>query len=176
MLSFRPTPLDHPDARRLLTELDRYYLEVYGGSDPEPLDARTFEPPHGCFLVGYRGEEAVTCGGWHRVGPEGDPMLQPGDAELKRIFVIAAERGNGHARALLAELERSAAAAGIARMVLVTGTPQTEAVMLYPAAGYTPIRPYGYYRDVPLTLAFAKALPPGHAVPGIDRRESSTAR
>jgi ribosomal protein S18 acetylase RimI-like enzyme len=49
------------------------------------------------------------------------------------MFVVAAHRGRGHARAVLAELERSAAAAGRRRTVLETGTRQPEAIALYKA-------------------------------------------
>ena len=48
-------------------------------------------------------------------------------------------RGRGHARAVLAELERSAAAAGRRRTVLETGTRQPEAIALYTSSGYVPM-------------------------------------
>ena len=66
----------------------------------------------------------------------GDPELRDGDAEIKRMYVIAAHRGRGIARAVLAELERTAAAAGRRPMVLETGDRQPEAVALYTSSGY----------------------------------------
>ena len=40
---------------------------------------------------------------------------------------------------MLAELERTAAAAGIARLVLNTGPEQPEAIALYEECGYVPV-------------------------------------
>ena len=77
------------------------------------------------------------------------------------MFVVAAHRGRGHARAVLAELERSAAAAGRRRTVLETGTRQPEAIALYTSSGYVPMTSFGVYRDSPNCRCFAKALPPG---------------
>ncbi len=57
------------------------------------------------------------------------------------MFVPAGHRGRGFARAVLAELERIAAAAGRRRTVLETGTRQPEAIALYTSAGYTPVEP-----------------------------------
>ena len=76
------------------------------------------------------------------------------------MFVVAAHRGRGHARAVLAELERSAAAAGRRRTVLDTGTRQPEAIALYTSSGYVPMTTLGVYRDSPNCRCFAKALPP----------------
>ena len=53
------------------------------------------------WLVVYEGDSAVACGGLRPLGP--------GVAEIKRMFVTARARGRGHARTLLAELERLAA-------------------------------------------------------------------
>jgi GNAT superfamily N-acetyltransferase len=55
-----------------------------------------------------------------------ESVLRDWDAEVKRMFVVAAQRDRGHARAVLAELERSAAAAGRRRAVLETGTRKPE--------------------------------------------------
>ena len=53
------------------------------------------------------------------------------------MFVLAAP-GAGYGRAVLAELERTAAAAGRRRVVLETGTRQPEAIALYTSGGYSP--------------------------------------
>ena len=69
--------------------------------------------------------------------------LRDGDAEIKRMYVVASHRGRGIARAVLAELERAAAAAGRRRMVLETGDRQPEAVALYTSSGYRPVDRFG---------------------------------
>ena len=79
-------------------------------------------------------------------------------AEIKRMYVVPAARGAGHARTVLAELERTAAEAGIEALVLETGLRQPEAIELYTSSGYTPVRPFGLYRDSPLNRCFGKRL------------------
>ena len=85
----------------------------------------------GAWLVGYDGDAAVACGGLRR--------LAPGIAEIKRMFVTAPARRRGHARALLAELERLAAQDGCARVRLYTTEVLLEARALYTASGYRPV-------------------------------------
>jgi GNAT superfamily N-acetyltransferase len=75
------------------------------------------------------------------------------------MFVLLTHRGWGYARAVLAELERTAAAAGRRRAVLETGTRQPEAIALYTSAGYLPIARFGVYRDAPNSRCYAKDLP-----------------
>ena len=59
---------------------------------------------------------------------------------------------------MLAELERTAAAAGHEVVVLETGTAQPEAMALYVSAGYDPIDGFGHYAGRPLSRAFRKQL------------------
>lgn len=85
-------------------------------------------------------------------------MLRVGDAEIKRMYVVPDARGKGHARALLAELERTARRRGRTRMVLETGTEQPDAVQLYRSSGYTPIPTFGPHRTDDRSRCFAKPL------------------
>ena len=68
------------------------------------------------------------CGGYRSLGPE--------VGEIKRMFVTAGARRQGHARRLLAELERRAATQGARRMRLLTTEVLREARALYASAGY----------------------------------------
>jgi GNAT superfamily N-acetyltransferase len=83
------------------------------------------------WLVLYDGDAAVACGGLR--------PLRPGVSEIKRMFVTAAARGQGHARALLAELERLAVQDGRERVRLYTTEVLREARALYGASGYRPV-------------------------------------
>jgi GNAT superfamily N-acetyltransferase len=74
------------------------------------------------------------------------------------MFVTASARGRGFARAILAELERTAAAAGRRRAVLETGTGQPEALALYRSSGYRAIESFGVYQNEPESRCFAKDL------------------
>jgi GNAT superfamily N-acetyltransferase len=140
---------DHPDAARLIAEVQREYVTRYGSGDDSPVDPDEFAAPKGVFLVGYLGGVAVACGGWRSHGS---------DAEIKRMYVAAAMRGKGLARAMLAELERTALAAGHRRMILETGMRQPEAVALYRSTGYTGIPAFGHYADAPLSIHLGKPL------------------
>jgi ribosomal protein S18 acetylase RimI-like enzyme len=157
-LDLRPTPFDHPDAVRLIAELQAIYVGLYGDGDDTPVDPAEFAAPAGYFVLGYLDGVAVASGGWRAREGGDDPQLRPGDAEIKRMYVVPAVRGRGFARAVLAELERSAAAAGRRRMVLETATLQPEAIGLYVAGGYRPTPNFGHYRDDPHSRCYAKPL------------------
>lgn len=72
--------------------------------------------------------------------------------------VDPAHRRRGLAGAVLAELERSAAADGCARTVLETGDQQPEAIAFYRDAGYTDIPRFGVYRREAGSLCLAREL------------------
>ena len=160
MLELRAVPLDHPDAVSLTAAVQDVYRERYGGGDDTPIDPGEFAAPQGCFVIGYLDGVAVASGGWRARDAGSDPALRDGDAEIKRMYVRPGHRGRGFARALLAELERTAAAVGRRRVVLETGTRQPEAIALYTSAGFSPMPKFGLYRDEPGSRCFAKPLPP----------------
>ncbi|MCS7480208.1 GNAT family N-acetyltransferase [Umezawaea endophytica] len=150
---------DHPDAVKLIDGVQKVYVERYGDEDITPVDPAEFSAPHGFFVVGYLDGEPVACGGW-RAHDVAESPLRPGDAEIKRMYVVDAARGKGLARRVLAELERAAREAGRTRMVLETGSIQPEAIALYLSSGYERMPNFGSYRDDPLSLCFGKALVP----------------
>ena len=86
--------------------------------------------------------------------------LEPGAAELKRMYVVPAARGRGVSRLLLVALEAEAAARGWTTLRLETGTRQPAAVGLYTAAGYRPVEAFGHYvtDDTDDSLYFARVL------------------
>ncbi len=130
------------------------YARLYGGpGDQSPIRHDEFAAPHGAFVVLEVEGRAVAMGGWRRGGPGGE-----GDAEIKRMYVRPAHRGRGLSRRVLAELERSAAAAGVERLVLETGLAQPEAIALYRSSGYTDVEPFGFYQDSPLSVHLGKRL------------------
>lgn len=145
-LELRERRLDDPDALALISDVQEYYVGLYGGPDTTPIDPLEMTRPDGAFFIGYVGDEPVVMGGW-RFAREPIPLPASRPAELKRMYVVPAHRGRGLARALLAHIEQSARAAGADAMVLETGSPQIEAVGLYRASGYTDIGRFGHYRD-----------------------------
>ncbi len=127
----------------------RGHYDGLAGSGGEP-PASDFEPPDGAFLVGYEDGEPVACGGICR--------YDVSTAELRRMFVVPAARGQGLSRVLLAALEEEARALGYLTVRLETGKRQLEAIGLYQATGYEPIAPYGPYVDDERSVCFEKRL------------------
>jgi GNAT superfamily N-acetyltransferase len=144
--------LDDPDALALIELVQGEYLVRYGGRDKAPIDVAEFLPPEGLFLVARLDGAPAGCGGWRDLGD--------GRAEIKRMYTATDYRNRGVARALLAELERTATAAGIGELVLETGTVQPEAIALYESSGYRPIEGFGYYAGRPLSRSYGKRVAP----------------
>ena len=159
----------HPDATRLVEEVQREYVARYGGPDVSPLDPLMFEPPTGSFFVGYRdapdgsasGGDAVATGAWRRVDV---PVLGvTRTAEVKRMYVAPRAQRAGHARTILAALEADAAAYGAEALVLETGVRQPEAIALYRSAGYVAVPDFGHYAGDALSRCYGKLLDPSLA-------------
>ncbi|MFG3202653.1 GNAT family N-acetyltransferase [Streptomyces sp. NPDC048192] len=155
----RRVRFDHPDAVKLNDEVQAEYAERYGDEgDATVLAPTDFDPPNGVYLIVYdEFDRPVATGGW-RSQDRNEEGNEDGDAELKRMFVVAEMRGRGLARRILAALEEDARAAGRVRMVLETGTKQPEAIALYTSSGYEPCAKFGYYRHHADSLCFAKRL------------------
>ncbi|MPY78704.1 MAG: GNAT family N-acetyltransferase [Actinophytocola sp.] len=157
-MEFAVVRYDHPDATKLIVEVQREYVVRYGDEDVTPVEPDDFAPPRGRFFVGYLDGAPVACGGWRgQDGPE--PQYSRGDAEIKRMYVVESVRGNGYSRALLEVIEQSARDASRKRMILETGIAQPEAMSLYESSGYHPIPRFGPYSDDPCSRCYAKALP-----------------
>ncbi|AXB48633.1 GNAT family N-acetyltransferase [Amycolatopsis albispora] len=156
-MEIRVTAYDDPDAQKLIAEVQQEYVVRYGSPDESPVRPEEFAAPNGLFLVGYLDDVPVATGAW-RVRDADGGVLRDGDAEIKRMYVTATARGRGFARAMLAELERTALAAGRRRMVLETGTEQPEAIELYRSSGYLEMDGFGYYADTVESRYYRKSL------------------
>jgi GNAT superfamily N-acetyltransferase len=139
-----------PVAQHLVERVQQEYVVRYGGRDAAVVDPAEFSPPLGLFVVAEVDGAAAGCGGWRAHGD--------GVAELKRMYVEPAFRRRGIAALVLAELERSAAAAGHRHLLLNSGDRQPEALALYARAGYIPVAGYGVYADSPGAVFLGKDL------------------
>jgi GNAT superfamily N-acetyltransferase len=146
-----------PLAEPLLAELTVEYASRYAVAEEDVskwlrgYPAEEFAAPGGGLLIGRLGETPVTGGAFCRFDDE--------TAELKRIWTDRRYRRQGHAKALLAELEAEIASRGYRRIYLTTGDRQPEAEALYLATGYTRLtEPLPAEGDV-FPIAFVKALP-----------------
>ncbi len=155
-LDLRPVGYLHPDAVALVARVQEEYVARYGSPDESPVDPALFDPPEGLFLVGYDDGRPVATGAW-RVSPVRALGAESG-VEVKRMYVVPEARGRGHARAVLAELERSAVAAGHDLAVLETGLLQPEAIALYASEGSVEVPGFGHYAGSELSRAFGKRL------------------
>ena len=151
-LRIEPIAYTDPVAQRLIKAALADLAERYGDDegDATPVQPDEFTPPNGIFLVAWRNDEPVGCGGWR--SHEGTA------AEIKRMYTVPEARGQGVARSVLAALEETARQAGKRRMVLETGNRQPEAIRLYQTSGYQRIPDFGYYKGVPGVLSFGKDL------------------
>ena len=105
-------------------------IELDGDDMPRAGPAE-LSPPGGAFLVGWRGTEAICCGGVKR--------LDAHTCEIKRMYVIPGARGQGVGRALLAALEDKARSLDYDIARLDTGPAQPGAQALYQSEGYAEI-------------------------------------
>ena len=105
---------DDPLAQPLLAELAVEYAERYGGT-PEthlswlPVPPAELAPPDGGLLIGLLDGVPVTGGAFRRFDAD--------TVEFKRIWTDSGCRRRGYAKALLDELEATAASRGYRRAV-----------------------------------------------------------
>jgi GNAT superfamily N-acetyltransferase len=139
VLSIAPADLLGPEVQDLIDQLNQELAARY----PEPganhfrLDPEEVGPGRGAFLLARWEGQAVGCGALR--------ILEPGTAELKRMFALPSSRRRGIGRAILGALEDEARRLGVARLVLETGIRQPEAIALYRAHGFSELPPFGEY-------------------------------
>ena len=163
MATFRETAVTDERARTLLTEYFASRARTFPRSQgtyrttlPSP---EQFVPPRGVFLIlvaeNPAGEAAdVGCGGIRAVAPSPTGAVR---YEVKHLWLQPELRGHGCGAALLAELQRRAAAFGATEIVLDTNTSQQAAERLYTRSGYRQIEPFN---DNPNATAwYSKTLP-----------------
>ena len=140
-------PALDPELCALVVAQQREVSAASGGRDTVTY------PPHDdvAYLVAVLSGRAVGCGAWQ--------ALEPGVAEIKRMYVRPAYRRRGIARQLLVALEEEILATGRRTVRLETGTYLASAIGLYTAAGYRPIPAYGEYAGNPYSVCFEQHLP-----------------
>ncbi len=129
-----PGRADEPPGSDLLEAMLDELTPLYGRIDvPEAPSATPDQmaPPQGAFLLVWRGDDPVACGGLKRLDAEA--------CEIKRMFVAPQARGEGLAGVLLVALEDEARRLGYAIARLDTGPRQPHAQRMYERAGYRPI-------------------------------------
>jgi ribosomal protein S18 acetylase RimI-like enzyme len=155
-LSFVAVGQDDPLAEPLLAELAVEYARRYGATEQAVAKwlrghpAEEFAKPRGGLLIGLLGGKPVTGGAFQR--------FDDATAELKRIWTDSRYRRQGHAKALLVELETEITALGYRRVYLTTGDRQPEAEALYLSSGYARLAEPLPADGEAYPIAFAKVL------------------
>ena len=146
-----------PDVAALVEQVQTYYRAIYGGPDDSPLTDAELTPPTGLFLLARLDGVAVGMAGWRRIEPL-DALGGEHPAEVRRMYTVPAARHRGVARALLGELEQTAAAYGADVMVLSTGHLQPDAVAFYRSCGYVDVPLFGHWADAPGIVCLGRRL------------------
>ncbi|WP_344885634.1 GNAT family N-acetyltransferase [Zhihengliuella alba] len=134
---------------RLGAFLGEHLADMAATSPPESvhaLDLDGLNRPTVRLWTAYDGDVLVATGGIavvHR--PGGDQ--EPGHEELKSMRTHTGYRGRGLARAMVRLLLEDAAARGVRRVSLETGTEDYFAAArgLYASEGFLPCEPFGAY-------------------------------
>jgi putative acetyltransferase len=141
---------DKPETRALLDESSAYMASLYPAESNHILGVEALQQPEVTFVVARVDGQALGCGA----------VLKSGEhwAELKRMFVSPAARGQKLGRRLLQRLELIAAEKGATLLRLETGIKQPEALALYRSAGFVEIGPFGEYQPDPLSVFLEKSI------------------
>ena len=136
MIEFRREPASSAAACALLSAMEDEMVALYSMPGmPTSASTAELEPTNsGAYVVGWEDGRAVAGGALKR--------LEPGVAEIKRMYVVPDARGRGLARRLLAALEDVARELGYERVRLDTGASQPHAQVLYESAGYREVPDY----------------------------------
>jgi putative acetyltransferase len=102
------------------------------------------------FFVARADGRALGCGGY--------AVFPDGSAEMKRLFVDPASRGQGVGLRLVQAIETAAAQDGVRQLFLETGVKSHEALGLYRRIGFKQCGPFGSYANDPLSIFMVKSL------------------
>jgi putative acetyltransferase len=146
----------HPtdEVRALISELEAILSAEYLPEQRHGLSLDQIFQPHIRFFIARRDGCPLGCGGI---------ALFPDFAELKRMYVREAARGQGVADAILVRLEQEANEVDIGMVRLETGTSQLSAIRFYERSGFRRYSPFGAYARMPphaiaASISFEKSL------------------
>ncbi len=137
------------DFRDLVTALDKD-LAIRDGADHSFFAQFNKIDLIKHVVIAYDGAMPVGCGAIKE--------YTAGTMEVKRMYVLPEQRGQGIASLVLKELEQWAKELGYATCILETGYKQPEAIQLYKKNSYIIIPNYGQYAGVESSVCFEKVL------------------
>ena len=138
------------DVIAMLDQLDAYCGALYPAESNHLMGLDSLTRCDVVFLVARDGDGvAAGCGAFVKRGSY---------AEVKRMFVEPAFRGQGVGGALMADITLRATQAGMTSLMLETGISQPEAIALYERDGFVRRAPFGDYQLDPLSIFMERAL------------------
>ena len=141
---------ESPEAQQLLACLSESLQQITGSSGTASFDVNDVKVEGACFVVARSvSGDALGCGALR--------PLEPGVAELKRMFAMPGSKGVGSS--ILSFLERKASELGYGQVWLETRKVNERAVAFYEHRGYTPIVNFGRYFGRPEAICLGKHLP-----------------
>lgn len=151
-VDIRDADPDEPAALHCVGAYYRLLAEKVPGTRPDmftlPLiDTPNYRPPQGAFLIAWSDDLPIACVSLR--------PLEPGVAEVKRLWVDPIARGQGLARRLMRQIESRARDLGYDRLKLDSNTVLTEAIALYRSDGWSETPPYTGF---PANIWMAKRL------------------
>lgn len=149
MITYLRTDSGDSGFRQLVTRLDAH-LAVINGNEHDFFSQFNQIQPIKHVVVACRNGVPVGCGAMK--------AYAPGTMEIKRMFVVPEQRGQGIASGILQELEAWSLSLQYPRCVLETALALQEAIGLYRKSGYSTIPNYGQYEHVDSSICFEKIL------------------
>ncbi len=137
------------EARALIRGSEAALRAVYTIDECFTFSAEELDSPDIQFFVARQGDIPLGCVAL---------CTCEGYAEIKRLFVTPAARGNGAARQLMRHLETRAQNQNNKIIRLETGPKLAAGVALYKRLGYQTRGPFGDYPDHPASLFMEKTL------------------
>ena len=152
-MTIRPLDADSPQAARLIALSDAFLAALYPPESNYLETLAALRQPNVCFLGAWLDDELVACGATKTLSDDAGTY-----GEIKRVFVVEAQRGRGYSRHIMAHLEEHLRSAGVQWARLETGIFQPAALGLYRALGYRERGPFGAYRADPYSVFMEKRL------------------
>lgn len=144
------TTSDDPKFLELVEELTAFTLEMDGEELHAQLSKHNTVDSISYAVVVLEDDTPIGCGG---LRPYSDSEI-----EVKRVFVRPQARRSGAAVALMSELESWARELGFEKVILETSIEFHPALALYKSLGYIQTEKYDPYKNVHLSICFAKTL------------------
>ncbi|KJS82354.1 GNAT family N-acetyltransferase [Desulfosporosinus sp. BICA1-9] len=143
------TDSQNDDFAKLISLLDDDLYRRYGELQKQYEKHNKVAQINNVVII-YRDKIPVACGSFKEQDSH--------SVELKRIFVVNDQRGQGLAKLIVSKLEEIAKSRGYKYAVLETGIKQHEAINLYKSCGYYTIANYEPYTENTNSICMKKNL------------------